>query len=155
MCPKKPRLLLQCRTLPHITTRCRDCEILQDPQTNRRDFAFDFQAVKRRLWQRCLRAPGWFCCCCCGKPLSRLSSSCNWSGVKPIGCRLPYTYPLRKCHVNPRDFPACVIRFLLYNIPHVALSFLVWCQEEYPWVSNNRVNRALSAQNRTPDIPVL
>eukprot|EP00435_Cladocopium_sp_Y103_P065848 s2112_g27.t2 len=30
------------------------------------------QAVKRRLWQRCLRAPGWFCCCCCGKPLSRL-----------------------------------------------------------------------------------
>jgi len=30
------------------------------------------QAVKRRLWQRCLRAMSWFCCCCCGKPLSRL-----------------------------------------------------------------------------------
>ena len=59
----------------------------------------DVQAVKRRLWQRCLRAPGWFCCCCCGKPLSRLSSSCNWSVVKPIA-RVPATL-----HTSSQEMP--------------------------------------------------
>ena len=81
----------------------RHFKTLQDTSRHAGIF-LDFQAVKRRLWQRCLRAPGWFCCCCCGKPLSRLSSSCNWSCVKhcetnTVGCRLPYTYPLKKCHV--------------------------------------------------------
>ena len=121
----------------------------------------DFQAVKRRLWQRCLRAPGWFCCCCCGKPLSRLSSSCNWSCVKH--CETNYRrgagylthilsrnamwfpclcYPIppvqysSSCFVlsrltSKRSIP--IIMFTVHFLPKTARQISQFCHSGLPW----------------------
>lgn len=91
--------------------------------------AFLSQAVKRRLWQRCLRAPGWFCrCCCLGKPLSRLTFSCTERGARCLGLTFQPSGFVKSPRIHATHFKSSFlsIQFVLFYSFHSA--FLSPCQ---------------------------